>query len=294
MKAKTTATGAAGQGCLYLVATPVGNMEDITHRALRVLREADLVAAEDTRRSRKLLTHFGIHRPVLSYYREEEKRRSQQLLALLAAGKKIALISDAGTPGISDPGFLLVKAALDIGIPVVPVPGASALLPALVASGLPASRFVFEGFLPRENKERRARLSALRQEERTIVLYASPHRLLADLRDLQEYLGEERQIVIARELTKVHEEFWRGRIGQALQDWENREIRGEFTLVVAGAPPAPPADLTAKYRELYEEIVEKQNKGEKLSRIVQEIAAREGISRRGLYQYCLEKKKGES
>jgi 16S rRNA (cytidine(1402)-2'-O)-methyltransferase len=146
MKAKTTATGAAGQGCLYLVATPVGNMEDITHRALRVLREADLVAAEDTRRSRKLLTHFGIHRPVLSYYREEEKRRSQQLLALLAAGKKIALISDAGTPGISDPGFLLVKAALDIGIPVVPVPGASALLPALVASGLPASRFVFEGF----------------------------------------------------------------------------------------------------------------------------------------------------
>ena len=292
MKAKTTATGAAGQGCLYLVATPVGNMEDITHRALRVLREADLVAAEDTRRSRKLLTHFGIHRPVLSYYREEEKRRSQQLLALLAAGKKIALISDAGTPGISDPGFLLVKAALDIGIPVVPVPGASALLPALVASGLPASRFVFEGFLPRENKERRARLSALRQEERTIVLYASPHRLLADLRDLQEYLGEERRDRHCPGTDKVHEEFWRGRIGQALQDWGTGRSAGVY-LVVAGRPGAP-ADLTAKYRELYEEIVEKQNKGEKLSRIVQEIAAREGISRRGLYQYFLEKKKGES
>ncbi len=292
MKGKTTAT--AGQGCLYLVATPVGNMEDITYRALRVLREADLVAAEDTRHSRKLLAHFGIDRPVISYYREQERTKSQKLLALLAAGKKIALISDAGTPGISDPGFLLVKAAVEEGIPVVPVPGASALLAAVVASGLPADRFVFEGFLPRTNKERRARLAALRDEERTIILYASPHRLLADLRDLQEYLGEERGIVIARELTKVYEEFWRGSIGQALRDWEDREIRGEFTLVVAGAPPAPSGDPAAKYRELYAEIVERQEKGEKLSGIVQEIAVREGISRRGLYQYCLEKKKGES
>lgn len=292
MKGKTTAT--AGRGCLYLVATPVGNMEDITYRALRVLREADLVAAEDTRHSRKLLAHFGIDRPVISYYREQERTKSQKLLALLAAGKKIALISDAGTPGISDPGFLLVKAAVEEGIPVVPVPGASALLAAVVASGLPADRFVFEGFLPRTNKERRARLAALRDEERTIILYASPHRLLADLRDLQEYLGEERGIVIARELTKVYEEFWRGSIGQALRDWEDREIRGEFTLVVAGAPPAPSGDPAAKYRELYAEIVGRQEKGEKLSGIVQEIAAREGISRRGLYQYCLEKKKGES
>ncbi|NLY89050.1 MAG: 16S rRNA (cytidine(1402)-2'-O)-methyltransferase [Firmicutes bacterium] len=298
MKEKTTraraTTAAAGEGCLYLVATPVGNMEDITYRALRVLKEADLVAAEDTRHSRKLLAHFEIHQPVVSYYREQEKRKSQKLLALLAAGKKIALISDAGTPGISDPGFLLVKAAVENGIPVVPVPGASALLAAVVASGLPAGRFVFEGFLPRNNKERQARLSALRDEERTIILYASPHRLLADLRDLQKYLGEERRIVIARELTKGYEEFWRGSIAQARRDWEGREIRGEFTLVVAGAPPAPPEDLTAKYRKLYEEIVEKEKKGEKFSIIVQEIAAREGISRRGLYQYCLEKKKGES
>jgi 16S rRNA (cytidine1402-2'-O)-methyltransferase len=296
MKEKTTraTTAAAGQGCLYLVATPVGNMEDITHRALRILKEADLVAAEDTRHSRKLLAYFAVHQPVISYYREEEKKKSQKLLALLAAGKKIALISDAGTPGISDPGFLLVKAAIENGIPVVPVPGASALLPAVVASGLPADRFVFEGFLPRKNKERRARLSALQDEERTIVLYASPHRLLADLQDLQEYLGEERRIVIARELTKVYEEFWRGTIAQALREWEDREIRGEFTLVVAGAFPAPPEDFTAKYKELYEEIVDKEKKGEKFSRIIQEVATREGISRRGLYQYCLEKKKGES
>lgn len=296
MKEKTTraTTAAAGQGCLYLVATPVGNMEDITHRALRILKEADLVAAEDTRHSRKLLAYFAVHQPVISYYREEEKKKSQKLLALLAAGKKIALISDAGTPGISDPGFLLVKAAIENGIPVVPVPGASALLPAVVASGLPADRFVFEGFLPRKNKERRARLSALQDEERTIVFYASPHRLLADLQDLQEYLGEERRIVIARELTKVYEEFWRGTIAQALRDWEDREIRGEFTLVVAGAFPVPPEDFTAKYRELYEEIVDKEKKGEKFSRIIQEVATREGISRRGLYQYCLEKKKGES
>lgn len=294
MKQKATTATAAGQGCLYLVATPVGNMEDITYRALRVLKEVDLVAAEDTRRSKKLLAHFEIHQPLISFYREQERIKSRKLLALLTTGKRIALISDAGTPGISDPGFLLVKTAVENDIPVVPVPGASALLTAIIASGLPPGRFVFEGFLPKNNKERRARLSALRSEERTIVLYASPHRLLVELQALQDYLGKERRIVIARELTKIYEEFWRGSIAEALQDWEEREIRGEFTLVVAGASPAPPENAAAKYRQLYEEIVEKQEKGEKLSTIVQEIAAREGISRRGLYQYCLENKKRES
>ena len=289
---KKEAVPAPGGGRLYLVATPIGNLEDITFRALQVLKEVDLIAAEDTRRSKKLLSFYRIHKPLVSFYREKEKSRTERILSLLKAGRKIALVSDAGMPGISDPGFLLVKRTVENGLPVIPLPGPSAFLTALVASGLPCDRFVFEGFLPPKRKERRERLAALAREERTTVFYVSCHDLLEVLGDFREYLGEERPLVIARELTKVYEEFWRGKIGEAVGHWAQREIRGEFTLVVGGAGSSPGKGTdSAKYSELYQEIEKKREKGGKLSSIVREIAEREGISRRSLYQYYLEKNK---
>lgn len=283
---------AQSKGCLYLVATPVGNLDDITLRALRVLKEVDLIAAEDTRRSKKLLSFYRIRKPLISFYREREKSRTEKVLSFLKEGRKVALVSDAGMPGISDPGFLLVKRAVENDITVVPVPGSSAFLAALVASGLPCGRFIFEGFLPKKKKERRERLETLVREERTIVFYVSCHNLLEILHALQEYLGGERKIVIARELTKVYEEFWRGKIKEAVEQWGEREIRGEFTLVVGGAEFFSREVIdSVKYGKLYREIEKKRENGGRLSSIVREIAAREGISRRGLYQYYLEKNK---
>lgn len=283
---------APNTGCLYLVATPIGNLEDITFRALQVLKEVDMIAAEDTRRSKKLLSFYQIHKPLISFYREKEKSRTEKVLSHLKEGRKVALITDAGMPGISDPGFLLVKRAVENELPVIPVPGPSAFLAALVASGLPCDRFVFEGFLPPKKKERRERLETLAREERTIAFYVSCHDLLEVLGVLQEYLGGERKLVIARELTKVYEEFWRGKISEAIEHWEKREIRGEFTLVLGGAELSSKKVIdSAKYSKIYQEIEEKRENGGKLSSIVREIAEREGISRRGLYQYYLEKNK---
>jgi len=220
-------------GILYLVATPVGNLEDITLRALRVLREANLIAAEDTRTTRKLLSHFDITTPLISYYEHNELLRTEGLLEVLREGD-VALVSEAGMPSISDPGYELVRACVGSGVPVVPVPGASAVLAALVVSGLPTDRFLFLGFLPRRAGDRRRLLQSLRGEQSTLIVFEAPHRILASLDDLLQVLGD-RALVVCRELTKVHEEIWRGRTGDAIQWFTERPPRGEFTVVIAGA-----------------------------------------------------------
>jgi len=218
-------------GILYVVATPIGNLEDLTLRALRVLKEVDLVACEDTRRTRGLLTHFGIHAPVTSYFAHNTLAKGEVLLRALAEGKSIALVTDAGTPGISDPGFLLVRAARDAAIPVVPVPGPSAVIAALSAAGVPADRFVFDGFLPVKPGRRLHRLGALRALEMTIVCYESPHRILASLEAIGQVFGDG-EIVVARELTKQFEEIVRGAPAYLREHFARQEVRGEFTLVI--------------------------------------------------------------
>jgi 16S rRNA (cytidine1402-2'-O)-methyltransferase len=218
-------------GTLYVVATPIGNLEDITARALRVLKEVDVVACEDTRRTRALLTHFDIHTPTVSYYEHNKLTRGPQLLRQLADGRSIALVSDAGTPGISDPGVLLVREARAAGIPVVPVPGPSAVAAALSAAGLAADRFVFDGFLPVKPGRRANRLKALRDLEMTIVVYESPHRIIATLEAIAAVFGG-RPIVVARELTKQFEEIITAPAAEHLERVRARAVRGEFTVVI--------------------------------------------------------------
>jgi 16S rRNA (cytidine1402-2'-O)-methyltransferase len=214
-----------------VVATPIGNLEDLTLRALRVLKEVDLVACEDTRRTRGLLTHFGIHAPVTSYFEHNKLAKGEVLLRALREGKSVALVTDAGTPGISDPGFLLVRAARDAGIPVVPVPGPSAVIAALSAAGVPADRFVFDGFLPVKPGRRIHRLEALRALEMTVVCYESPHRVLAALDAIAQVWGDA-EMVVARELTKQFEEIVRGTPTRLREHFAGAEVRGEFTLVI--------------------------------------------------------------
>lgn len=270
----------AQSGALYLVATPIGNLADMSARAIRILGEVDLVAAEDTRRTRQLLTHFGLAKPLVSYYRENEERRQGEILDQIKEGKKVALVSDAGMPGISDPGNKLVSAAIQAGIPVIPIPGPTALIAALAASGQGTERFVFEGFLPRSGKPRRERLAALATEERTIVLYEAPHRLPETLKDLLRLLGGERQVTVARELTKIHEEFWRGTLQEAVAEFTARELKGEFTLVVAGGSFAK-VELSPE--ELLDRVEELIQDGKSPSEAIRAVAERAGISRRELY-----------
>lgn len=223
-------TGAPG--ILYLVSTPIGNLEDISLRALRILKEVDLIAAEDTRRTGVLLSHFGISNHQESYYEYNKKRKIPLFINRLLRGESIAVVSDAGTPGISDPAFDLVQTAIEHGIPVVPIPGPTAVISALIVSGLPTHRFVFEGFLP-VKKGRKKRLKDLAQETRTMVLYESPHRLLRTLKDLYETLGD-RKVAIARELTKKFEEIVRGRLSECIDSFSKRKIQGEFVIVIQG------------------------------------------------------------
>ena len=221
-------------GTLYVVATPIGNLQDVSERALRVLREVDRIAAEDTRRTGKLLAHYGIDKPLTSYHDAAERRKAPQLVEELVSGKNLALVSDAGTPLISDPGYRLVRAALDAGISVVPIPGASALTALLSVAGFAVDRFVFEGFLPQREGRRRRRLEALRTEPRTIVLYESPHHIGRTLGEIEEILGD-RAIVVGRELTKLFEEIQRGSVSSVRAAIAAKAPRGEYTLVLAGA-----------------------------------------------------------
>lgn len=237
---------AIGSGILYLCATPIGNLEDITYRVLRVLREVDLIAAEDTRHTRKLLSHYQIHTPLTSYFEHNKVEKGAYLLRKLQEGTSIALVSDAGMPGISDPGYELVVGAIEAGITVVPVPGPSAILAALVVSGLPTDRFVFEGFLPRRKMERQRRLEVLKEEPRTIVLFEAPHRLVSLLEAIRENWGE-RRLAVVRELTKKFEGVQRGTTSELLQYFSVNPPRGEITLVIQGfataaAPAALPTD----------------------------------------------------
>ncbi|MDD4168918.1 MAG: 16S rRNA (cytidine(1402)-2'-O)-methyltransferase [Desulfotomaculaceae bacterium] len=221
------------KGTLYLCATPIGNLEDITLRALRVLREADLIAAEDTRHTRKLLSYYDIHTPLTSYHGHNCKKKGDYLLELMASGKKIALVSDAGMPGVSDPGSELVLSALEKEFKVIPVPGPSAVITALVVSGLPTEAFTFEGFLPSSRKARLDKLAGLRNERRTLVFFEAPHRLKASLADIREVTGN-RRMAAARELTKRYEEVVRGTVDEVLAYFREKEPRGEFCLVLDG------------------------------------------------------------
>jgi 16S rRNA (cytidine1402-2'-O)-methyltransferase len=218
-------------GTLYLVATPIGNLADITHRALEVLREVDLIACEDTRHTHKLLRHYGIDTKTISYHEHNEQQRAEELIGLLKQGSDVAVVSDAGTPAISDPGFRLVRTAIENDVRIVPLPGPSALVAALVATGLPTDEFFFAGFLPARTGARRARLNELRAVPGTLIFYEAPHRLASSLRDAYEVLGE-REAVVARELTKLHEEIRRGRLSELAEHYSTNEPRGEIVLLI--------------------------------------------------------------
>lgn len=274
-------------GTLYLVATPIGNLEDITFRAVRVLKEADLIACEDTRQTRKLLDHYGIARPTISYHEHNEAERAPDLVARLLEGATVALVSDAGMPLVSDPGYRVVKAAVESGIPVVPLPGASALVTALAASGLPTDAFHFAGFLPAKAGQRRRVLEALADEQATLVFYEAPHRIVEALREIEEALGP-RPVVVARELTKLHEEFLRGTAAEVADALAAREaVKGEITLLV-GRPAAPPPDDTP----LEEAVAACMRDGMARMDAIKTVARRRGLPKREVYARVAEKQPG--
>ena len=221
------------KGTLYIVSTPIGNREDITLRALRILKEVDLIAAEDTRHTGLLLKHFGIQTPLTSYFEGNESRKKEFILSKLTQGEQVALVSDAGTPGISDPGFRLIQTAVEHQIAIVPIPGASAVIAALSVSGLPTDAFVFRGFLPHKTKKRRDLLETLVDVMETLIFYESPHRISETLKDIYEVLGD-RKIALTRELTKIYEEVLRGKVSEIQLQIGERKLKGEITLVISG------------------------------------------------------------
>ena len=221
------------KGTLYIVSTPIGNLEDTTLRALRILKEVDLIAAEDTRHTGLLLKHFGIQTPLTSYFQGNELKKKEFILSKLSRGDRVALVSDAGTPGISDPGFRLIRTAIDNQISVIPIPGPSAVIAALSVSGLPTDAFLFRGFLPHKSKKKRDLLNELKEARETLVFYESPHRILETLKDILEILGD-REMVLTRELTKIYEEILRGKVGEIQTQIGERQLKGEITLVVSG------------------------------------------------------------
>lgn len=271
-------------GTLFVVATPIGNLEDITLRALRVLKEVDLIAAEDTRKTMRLLSHYDIHTPLSSYHRHSSADKRTKLLETLRT-KNVALVSEAGMPGVSDPGQDLIAAAIEAAVPVVPVPGPSALLSGLVVSGLPTDSFLFLGFLPRVKSDRRKLLSSVRDEPHTLIVFEAPHRFLVSLSDMLEMLGD-RKAAAARELTKLHEEIVRGRLSDLIDTFETRPPRGEFTVVIApaeerreaGTPAVSISELATALRR------EGLSSKDAIRRLMQEG----GASRRDAYRAWLE------
>jgi 16S rRNA (cytidine1402-2'-O)-methyltransferase len=271
-------------GLLYIVATPIGNLEDITYRAVRVLREVDLIACEDTRQTRKLLDRYEIHTPTISYHEHNEAERAVELASRLCAGAKIALVSDAGMPLISDPGYRLVRAAVETGVTVEPLPGPSAALAALAASGLPTDAFRFGGFLPHKPGQRAKALEALADDPATLIFYEAPHRLIEALEAIEAALGP-RPVVVARELTKIHEEFLRGTAAEIRAELETREaIKGEITLLIGKATAPPPDD-----RPIEEAVRELIGKGTPRMEAIKQVARRRGLSKRQVYESLLEK-----
>jgi 16S rRNA (cytidine1402-2'-O)-methyltransferase len=266
-------------GTLYIVATPIGNLEDITLRALRVLRECGLIACEDTRRTRKLLEHFGIATPTVSYHEHNEAARASELVAKIEAGASIALVSDAGTPLISDPGYRLVRAAIDAGVPVVPVPGASAALGALSAAGLPSDSFRFCGFLPPKSSPRRRVLEEMKAEAATLIFYETPHRILDALDDIAAVMGA-RPVAIARELTKIHEEFLRGTAAEIRATLAARpSVKGEFTVLIGKAGTA-----TTDQTPIEDAVLAAEREGLSRMDAIKRVARERGLGKRDVYR----------
>ena len=275
-------------GKLYLVATPIGNLEDITLRALKVLKEVDIIAAEDTRHTLGLLNHFEITKPLISYYKQNEKVKSEMLIKKLQEGQNIAVVSDAGTPGISDPGEEIVKVAIENNIEIVPIPGACAFVNALIASGMSSKEFEFIGFLSANKKEKREKLEEIKFETRTLIFYEAPHKLQITLESMLEILGD-RNIVLARELTKIHEEFIRGKISTILE--QIVDIKGEFVIIVEGNSVSKKDieldNLNEQTLEEHYEFYEKQ--GLEKKEIVKKIAKDRNTNKNEIYQYFLNK-----
>lgn len=269
-------------GTLYLVATPIGNLEDLSLRALRILREVDLVAAEDTRHSRKLFNHYGISTPLTSYFQHNEAAKGQQLVQTLLEGKNVALISDAGTPAISDPGCLLVQGCHEAGIPVSAIPGPSAVIAALSMAGLPTERFAFEGFLPAKTHARCQLLRSLQDEMRTLVFYEAPHRLAAALQDVRTELGDERSVAVVRELTKVHEELFRGTVAEACAHFSGK-VRGEIVLLIGPAQKTTPEESVRQALRRWREETDLP-----LRQIAKQLARDYGLSASEIYKEGLD------
>jgi 16S rRNA (cytidine1402-2'-O)-methyltransferase len=273
---------------LYLVGTPIGNLEDITLRALRVLKEVDVIACEDTRQTQKLLNHYAIATRTTSYHEHNEMTRSAELVKEMQEGASVALVTDAGMPGISDPGYRLIALAIRHRVPVVPVPGASAFLAALVASGLPTDSFRFGGFLPAKRGERRAALEAVKSSPRTLVFYEAPHRVVEALEDVCEVLGNARHVVVAREVTKLHEEFLRGRAGEVLENLRSREaVKGEITLLIGKAEEkdarvGADAPVRSSVRQRVEQIMAEEKVDEKAA--LKKVAKERGVSKSEAYR----------
>ncbi|MBS1789085.1 MAG: 16S rRNA (cytidine(1402)-2'-O)-methyltransferase [Acidobacteria bacterium] len=275
---------------LYLVSTPIGNLEDITLRALGVLKSVALIACEDTRHTRRLLDHFGINKPTVSYHEHNEQARADELVQRLAAGESIAIVSDAGTPGISDPAYRIVLAAIERGIAVVPIPGAVALIAGLVASGLPTDSFLFAGFLPAKKMARRSKLEELKAERATLVVYETPHRIREALADALEMLGD-RQASLARELTKLHEQFLRGKLSELIAYFDEHQPRGEMTLVIAGnADDNLPLIESGSISEQIEQLM---LDGLSRSDAIKQAAKSRGLTKREAYQTMLEEKEND-
>jgi 16S rRNA (cytidine1402-2'-O)-methyltransferase len=269
-------------GLLYLVATPIGNLEDITYRAVRLLGEADLIACEDTRQTRKLLDHYHIHKPTISYHDHNEMERTEDLTARLLVGETIALVSDAGMPLVSDPGYRLVRAAIDAGIGVHPIPGPSASLTALAASGLPTDSFHFGGFLPPKTGQRARLLETLAEEHATLIFYEAPHRILESLEAIQAALGP-RPVVVAREITKIHEEFLRGTAAEIHAQLAARDgIKGEITILIGKAMEPPPDDTPIE--EAVDSLI---REGTPRMDAIKQVARRRGLSKREVYEQLI-------
>lgn len=276
------------RGALYVVGTPIGNMSDISQRALALLKDVDVIAAEDTRETLKLLRHHGLTKPLISHHAHNERNSTPGVLKRLQAGDSVALVSDAGMPGISDPGENLIRAAIAAGIQVVPIPGPTSFVTALVGSGLPTGRFVFEGFLPAEAKGRRRALRVLAAETRTLIFFEAPHRLLDTLADMQHVFGAERPACVARELTKHYETFHRGTLKSLWEAFSEVPIRGELVLVIAGAeaPSAPPTETG--WEQVLETLLAQ---GVKPSTAAREVAASHGISREIAYAHAVQQRR---
>jgi 16S rRNA (cytidine1402-2'-O)-methyltransferase len=268
---------------LYLVATPIGNLEDITLRAIRVLKQADLIACEDTRQTQKLLNHYGIDTPTISYHEHNEAARATELVEKLAQGSRIAVVSDAGMPGISDPGFRLVSLAVERGLPVIPIPGAAAFVSAVIASGLPSEAFSFRGFLSSKSAARRRQLEQARNSTRTEIFYEAPHRILAALEDVLAVLGPQRRIVVARELTKIHEEFLRGTTAGVLDLVKNRgDMKGEIVLMIGPADERERPAPTVSIRDRIAQLMREEHLDEKAA--LKKAAKERGISKSAAYR----------